>query len=256
LRRLRARRRRKLLISAFRLFDLGLMILAFMTAALAVLHQSHTVAITEFFSMRVKIQNFAIFSLLGIAWHLIFSLSGLYESRRFSNRRGEVVDVIKANSFGTFVILVGAIIFHIKLVTPVFLAVFWVINSCTTVASRLLLRVILGAVRKRGLNLRDIIIVGTNARALEFAHRLISRPELGYRITGFVDQDWSGIEVFRKSGYALASDFSSFPQFVRNSIVDEVVMALPFRSMHALGSQIAAVCEEQGIALRVLTNRR
>ena len=31
-------------------------------------------------------------------------------------------------------------------------------------------------------------------------------------------------------------------------------MALPFRSMHALGSQIAALCEEQGIALRVLTN--
>ena len=246
--------RRKLLISIFRLFDLGLMILAFMTAALAVLHQSHTVAITEFFSMRVKIQNFAIFLLLGIAWHLIFSLSGLYESRRFSNRRGEVVDVIKVNSFGTFMILVGAIVFHIRLVTPVFLAVFWLTNTGATVASRLLLRFMLGTVRKRGHNLRNIVIVGTNARALEFAHRLISRPELGYRITGFVDQDWSGTEVFRKSGYAIASDFSSFPQFLRSNIVDEVVMALPSRSMHDQGSKIAALCEEQGIALRVLTN--
>src|SRR6266567_4145559 len=236
--------RRKLLISAFRLFDLGLMVVAFMTAALAVLYQSHTVSITEFFSMRVKIQNFAIFSLLGIVWHLIFSLSGLYESRRFSNRRGEVVDVIKVNSFGTFVILIGAIVFHIRLVTPVFLAVFWLINTCATVASRLLLRVILGHVRKRGRNLRDIVIVGTNARALEFAHRLISRPELGYRITGFVDQNWSGTELFRQSGYTLASDFSSFPQFLRNNIVDEVVMALPSRSMHGQGSQIAALCEE------------
>ena len=114
--------RRKLLLNAFKLFDLGLMILAFMAAALAMLHQSHTVTITEFFSMRVKIQNFAIFSLLVFAWHLIFSLSGLYASRRLSNRRGEIGDVIKATSLGTFVILLGAIVFHITLVTMVFLA--------------------------------------------------------------------------------------------------------------------------------------
>jgi exopolysaccharide biosynthesis polyprenyl glycosylphosphotransferase len=99
-----------------------------------------------------------------------------------------------------------------------------------------------------------MVIVGTNGRALEFARSLSSHPELGYRIVGFVDQAWHGMEVFRRSGYALASDFGSFPQFLRNSVVDEVVMALPFRSMHAEGSRIAALCEEQGITTRVLTN--
>jgi exopolysaccharide biosynthesis polyprenyl glycosylphosphotransferase len=246
--------RRKLLINALKLFDLGLMILAFMIAALAVIHQSRTVAITEFFSMRVKIQNFAIFSLLVFAWHLVFSLSGVYASRRLSNRRGEVVDVIKVTSLATLVILLGAIVFHIKLVTAVFLAVFWLVSTSTTVVSRLLLRVILAAVRKRGRNLRDIVIVGTNGRALKFARRLISLPELGCRIAGFVDQNWQGTEAFRRSGYALASDFGGFPQFLRNSVVDEVVLALPFRSMHAQGSRIVALCEEQGIAVRVLTN--
>jgi|HubBroStandDraft_2_1064218.scaffolds.fasta_scaffold02533_1 exopolysaccharide biosynthesis polyprenyl glycosylphosphotransferase len=246
--------RRKLLLNALKLSDLTLMILAFMVAALAVLHQSRTLTITEFFSMRVKIQNFAIFSLLVFAWHLIFSLSGLYASRRLSNRRGEVVDVIKVTSLGTFVILLGAIVFHIKLVTAVFLAVFWLVSTCTTVVSRLLLRVILTAVRKRGRNLRDMVIVGTNGRALEFARRLISLPELGYRIAGFVDQNWQGMEAFRRSGYALSSDFGGFPQFLRNSVVDEVVLALPFRSMHEQGSRIAALCEEQGIPVRVLTN--
>jgi exopolysaccharide biosynthesis polyprenyl glycosylphosphotransferase len=246
--------RRKLLLNAFRLFDSGLMILAFMVAALVVLHQTHGVTITEFFSMRVKIQNFAIFSLLVLAWNLIFTLSGLYVSRRLSNRRGEIVDVIKATSLGTFVILLGAIVFHITLVTAVFLALFWLVSTCTTVISRLLLRVSLAAVRKRGRNLRDIVIVGTNSRALEFARRLSSLPELGYRIAGFVDQNWQGLEAFRLSGFALAADFGGFPQFLRNSVVDEVVLALPFRSMHDQGSRIVAVCEQQGITVRVLTN--
>ena len=246
--------RRKLLVNAFKLFDCGLMIFAFMVAALAVLHQSRTLTIEEFFSMRVKIQNFAIFSLLMFAWHLIFSLSGLYASRRLSNRRGEVIDVIKGSSLGTFVILLGSVVFHIRLVTALFLAVFWLVSTSIAVSSRLLLRVILAAVRKRGRNLRNMVIVGTNGRALALARRLISLPELGYRIAGFVDQNWHGMETFRGTGYALASDFGGFPQFLRNSVVDEVVLALPFRSMHDHGSRIAALCEEHGITVRVLTN--
>jgi len=120
--------------------------------------------------------------------------------------------------------------------------------------SRLLLRVMLAAMRRRERNLRNIIIVGTNGRALELARRLISLPETGYRIAGFVDQNWQGLEAFRRSGYALASDFSGFPLFLRKTVVDEVVLALPFRSMHAEGSRIAALCELQGIPVRVLTN--
>jgi exopolysaccharide biosynthesis polyprenyl glycosylphosphotransferase len=246
--------RRKLLLNAFMMFDLGLMILAFVVAGLAEVHQSGAVTITGFFSMRVKIQNFAIFSLFILAWHLIFSLSGLYASRRFSDRRGEVIDVVKAVSLGTFVILFGAIAFHLRMATPSFLLVFWLVSTCMTVSSRLLLRVILAFVRKRGRNLRDVIIVGTGGRAMEFARRVISRPDLGYRIAGFVDHDWNGMEAFRRSGNALASDFGGFGQFLRNSVVDEVVMALPFRSMHAEASQIVALCEEQGITVRVLSS--
>src|SRR5579864_7338170 len=177
--------RRQLLLNVFRLFDVGLMILAFMAGALATLHQSRTVDFDSFFSMRVKIQNFAIFSLFIIAWQLIFRLSGLYASRRLGDRRGEVIDVIKATSLGTFVILAGASVFHIAMVTRLFLVVFWLTSTCVGISSRLVLRATLTVLRKRGRNLRDIVIVGTNRRALEFARKLVSRPELGYRIIGF-----------------------------------------------------------------------
>jgi len=63
-----------MLVNVFKLFDLGLMILAFMIAGLAVFHRGG-VTMTEFFSMRVKVQNFAIFSLFVLVWHLIFGFS-------------------------------------------------------------------------------------------------------------------------------------------------------------------------------------
>ena len=246
--------RRQLLLNAFMLFDLGLMVLAFMAGTLTIIHQSQSMDFTSFFSMRVKIQNFAIFLLLMIAWHLIFRLSGLYASRRLGDRRGEAIDVIKATSLGTLLMLAGATLFRITMVTPLFLAVFWVVSTGTAVSSRLTLRVILALLRKRGRNLRDIVIVGTNSRALEFAHRLLSRPELGYRIIGFVDHDCRGSEEFQSTGYKLVSDFGNFLNFLRNSVVDEVVVALPFRSMHEEASRIAALCEEQGVTVHVLSN--
>src|ERR1700687_1614708 len=125
--------RRKLLLNILKLFDLGLMIVAVVAAALVVFHQSRMVTIAEFFSMRVKIQNFAILALFMLVWHLIFSLSGLYNSRRLSSRRGEVIDVMKATSLGTFAILVGATVFRISIATPLFLVVFWLVSTCTNI---------------------------------------------------------------------------------------------------------------------------
>src|SRR5258708_1067322 len=114
--------RRRLLLDAFKLFDLVLMISAFLIPPLPL--QSRAVPVAEFFSMRVKISNFAIFSLLIIVWHLIFSFSGLYSSRRLASPRTEAMDVIKASTLGTLVILLGAIVFRIRLATSLFLIVF------------------------------------------------------------------------------------------------------------------------------------
>lgn len=245
---------RKLLVSFFKLFDAILMIAAFMLAELAALHHNNNVPIREVFAIRIKIHNFVIFLLFIFAWNLIFNLLGLYASRRLSNRRDEIFDIIKATSLGTLVILLGASIFHIRMVTPLFLIVFWLISMCSTVCARLLVRTLLAFVRQRGRNLRIMIIVGTSGRALEFANNVMSHTELGYRIAGFVDHDWDGMEAFRATGFTLVADFDTFARFLRNTVVDEVVMALPFRSMHAQAARIAALCEEQGITVRVLNN--
>jgi len=186
--------------------------------------------------------------------HVIFSLSGLYRSRRLSDRGKELVDVTKATFLCTLAVLIGAFVFRIKMVTPLFLIVFLLVGTASAVASRLILRAALAFVRKQGRNLRNVVIVGTNCRALEFAQRVTSHPDIGYRIIGFVDRDWDGIEAFRQSGHVLACDFCNFPDFLRRREVDEVVMALPVRSLHEEGSRIAALCEEQGITLRLLTN--
>ena len=45
-----------------------------------------------------------------------------------------------------------------------------------------------------------MLVIGTNPRALELVERIQHKPELGYRILGFADEEWLGIEEFKKQG--------------------------------------------------------
>ena len=219
-----------------------------------VAHQTATVSLSEFLSMRIKVENFVLFGGFLLVWHIVFSSFGVYSSKRLSARWAEVLDVAKAATLGSGIIYVAAIPLRIEMVTPLFLLFFWTTSVLGGAASRVVLRGMLGGIRRRGRNLREMVVVGTNARALRFARRIESRPELGYRIAGFVDVPWLGLGMFQQTGYRLVSDFSSFPRFLREQVVDEVVIALPMESSYGQAARIAGLCEEQGIIVRMLSD--
>jgi exopolysaccharide biosynthesis polyprenyl glycosylphosphotransferase len=241
--------RRQLLLNTLKLFDACVMVVGFGLATLAVSHSSNTGSLAEFLSMRIKIGNFLIFGMLLLLWHVIFSAFGLYASHRLSRYRDEIIDILKACSLGALILLVAAMVLPIRMVKPVFLAVFWASTAVATIASRLTMRSGLRWVRLHGRNLRHVLIIGTNRRAVEFAKKIDATPALGYRVVGFVDQEWSGTPEFKRTGYSLACDLAGLAAFLRGSVVDEVVLALPVGSLYSHASEIAVLCEEQGIVV-------
>jgi exopolysaccharide biosynthesis polyprenyl glycosylphosphotransferase len=54
--------------------------------------------------------------------------------------------------------------------------------------------------------------------------------------------------------YSVVSDFNNFTAFLRNNVVDEVVISLPMKSLYDQASRIVALCEEQGIIVRFLSD--
>ncbi len=245
--------RRQVLLNSMKLFDLAVVMFAFGLAAVVV-SQKATVSLTEFFAMRVKIQNFILFAILLLIWHQICVLFGMYASRRLAGRWDETVDILKATTLGTLLIFFARLLIRIDLVTPEFLAVFWLAAACATATGRIFMRIMLRNARLRGRNLRDILIVGTNPQAVQFARKMRDSQFLGYRVIGFVDQEWPGLTEFSQSGFSLACNFDNLLTFLRSTVVDEVVVALPMRSLHARASEVATICEEQGIVVRFISN--
>ena len=246
--------RRQILYKAYQLFDLSLWVYSFFTAAFISLHHRNPhVSLSELLAVRVRLSNLLIFGVMLLTWHLTFEALHLHGSKRLTRRRQEVVDALRATTLGTIVIAVFLLLLHRPLVTTRFVVALWVCSSLLTIASRLALRKALASIRAHGRNIRNMLIVGTNKRALEFAKKIQGSPELGYQIMGFADEPAFVPEELGKSGYAVVCDLDSLPKFVRTNVVDEVILALPMRSFYSYASQIATQCEQQGIIVRSIT---
>lgn len=247
--------RRTLLLNAFKLFDLGLMAAAFAVASLAVFRETASApSFAEFLQMRVSMLNVILFSALLGTWHISLRAFGMYTSRRMSDRLSEVRDALLAVlAFLVVLAAVGALL-RLRVVDPLFLFVFGLALAVMVVSSRMLLRMFLSWVRRHGRNLRHLLIAGTNARSLEFARKVAEQQDLGYRLEGFIDIPWSGISQVETAGYKVVCDFNGLRDYLRQNVVDEIVIGLPLRSLHGEASAIAAACEEQGITFRFLSN--
>ena len=244
--------RREILVSAFKLFDVVLLVLSFGVATIPILARLGTRSFQDFLSIKVKLENFVVFFVLLWIWHLVFTMLRLYDSKRLTGRRQELFDVVTGTSLSALVLLLASVVLKFQMVKAGFVAIFWISSTLLVAGSRLALRTVLRNLRMRGRNLRNMLIVGSNRRAIEFARSIQSKPELGYRILGFADEPWPGTAQLSRYSWSLVSNLEQLRIYLRRNIVDEVVLALPFRSFHTYASDIAAACEQQGIIIRVL----
>jgi exopolysaccharide biosynthesis polyprenyl glycosylphosphotransferase len=242
--------KRRLFLGMLKALNLGLMVTAFgIVTLLLVPKEDGGIPLPDFLSVRVKLINLAIFCLVLWAWHGIFSLCGQYRSQRLASWHSAIVNATCATTIACLFLGVVVIVFHIGMVTSNFFLLFWILASALVSTSRVLIRICLEIVRVRGRNLRYILILGTNRRAIKFARRLDATPEWGYRVLGFVDKEWH-VGVGPEKPYPLCCSFDDLSEYLRRNVVDEVANYLPLRSFYEHSSRIAALCEQHGIFMR------
>ena len=154
--------RRQLLYKALKLFDLLVMTLAFFLAAVPV-SQGGEASFAEFLSMRIKVENFILLFVFLALWHFLFGAMQVYESQRLVSREDEAIRIFRATSLGTLCIAVLSLFFSIRMVTPTFLMAFWAAVTSMTIGSRLCLRFFLERIRRRGQDLRNVLLVGNES---------------------------------------------------------------------------------------------
>jgi exopolysaccharide biosynthesis polyprenyl glycosylphosphotransferase len=79
---------------------------------------------------------------------------------------------------------------------------------------------------------------------------LISEPETGYRVIGYVD-DQEQPDGGSLRGYEYLGAVSALPRILAERVIDEVFIVLPMRSCYDSTVQAMRYCEEQGVPARI-----
>ena len=244
------------IVNILKMFDLAVMLFAFILAVeVTSYHEFNATSFGEFLAMRVTVQNFVLMAGFMWLWQSMFLLFGLYDANRLSRLgRAEVADIAKAAIGGATAIWAVTCFVRIELATSTTLIVFAVGAHAMSVLGRAALSMFLRWRSRSNIDSSHLLIVGTNARAVALAKRIESHTELGYRLIGFVDEHWSGEAQFRQSGYSVVSDFDGFEDFLKDHVVDEVIICTPIKSLYDWSSRILTQCEKQGVTVRCVSD--
>jgi exopolysaccharide biosynthesis polyprenyl glycosylphosphotransferase len=180
--------------------------------------------------------------ILPMVWQVLCASTGLYEAAVNGNRRLRTVRLLASGALGVAATLAIPLFSSGAWVSVTGLLAFWP----AVVGATLLEREALGWLGQvsRTLYPREVIIVGSGARAERLRADIECDPRCGYRVLGFVDtSDGDAPEVRGQ----LLGRLDQLEQILMRQAADEVLIALPTRSRYKTIEEVIAVCERVGV---------
>jgi len=173
-------------------------------------------------------------------WGLVFRASGLYDPMRGSAESSERRRLLRAASLAMLIFTAVSFIFFEKAysLSRLMLLYFYVLGTAGIILERATLREILREARRRGFNLRHVLVVGDGDLARAVADGMIRHPELGLKVYGFLTDDPARVGAM-VGAVPVCGLWDEVADVVGRGGVDQVVLALPFEAMPRLDSLVS-----------------
>lgn len=236
--------RRRILVRALELADLGVVVLAAVVASLLTWAGAKGAPglLSEQFALG------EVLLVLGYLfyWHLLLRGQGLYQSHRLSPSARELKQISMATLFAIAPLfplshLVGDA--RLDLLTVEIFSLTAFVGLC---AERRALRALARRLRMSGRNLREVMIIGEGRDAFSTAADLAKRESLGYSVKEIID-------VTTGDGLTDEEILANVEEVLAKTRVDEVFLALPLDRASGLLAAMIEICDAEGIAVRVLS---
>ncbi|MCR4815414.1 MAG: undecaprenyl-phosphate glucose phosphotransferase [Lachnospiraceae bacterium] len=175
---------------------------------------------------------------------LLYWMMNLYRSKRFSSPWKEAVDVVRANILGLVLFFVALYIVNEPNFSRSMIFVFFGINIFTMLIVRKILRVALRSIRKRGYNIKHILLVGYSRATEGYIDRLLANPEWGYMVCGILDDKIPAGTLYR--GIKVLGGIGNLQYILPENKMDEIGITLSLSDYDKLEG-IVNLCEKFGV---------
>ena len=170
-------------------------------------------------------------------------LCALYEPLRGKPFTIEIYKIIKVTFISVIILSASTFFYREGSFSRFVAAYFFIVVTFLMIFSHFLVRVILAEVRKRGFNLRHVLIVGSGELGQSLAERINQHPEFGLKIVGFLSShpEKIGIEI---NGIKIIGLYNEIPKIIQLFGVDQLYIALPLNSQDRLEKVLNSLNEE------------
>ncbi len=190
-----------------------------------------------------------------VAWMLtgllliVFALEGVYQQRRGRSWPDEVYAVFSATATGIVIVMAMTYLIQFYYSRFIFLTV-GAVSVVLLSLERGVRRLVQAELRRRGYGIRQVLIVGAGEVGRSVMRSIVARPDLGYRVAGFVDDhpDKGHTDIGR---FKALGSLENLPHIVSREGVDEVIVTLPWM-YHRKILSIVRQCERQDVPARIV----
>ena len=248
------RLRHKLLIHMFRMFDqLVLVVTGVGVVYLGpdmMLQGSRGLLDTTF-----QIHDTISIIILAAGWILIFDCLIRYKADRLVALNTQLKNLVTATALASVWLLIICTAFAVVDFNIVNILIFFVVVTVVGLVSRLFVRLLLLNARRSGYNFRYLLMVGASERAFQIAAKIDDKPELGYKIVGFVAESPEVRDEWQKrqhGNWKVLGLLENLRHILTGERVDEIMVCLPVNARFSDIALIVQHARDLGIVVRLM----
>lgn len=172
-----------------------------------------------------------------------FKVVGLYQPLRGKSLWVDYYNIIKANTISVLILSALLFFYRDETYSRLVVGIFWLMVTFLLVASHMVIRNVLMMLRRRGKNLRYVLIAGAGALGREVAQRIDLHPEMGFKVVGFLTTQKKKLGK-KVGGYPVLGLLDDVSRHIREQRVDKLFITLPMKSQDHLERVLFNLGEE------------
>ncbi|MGN0349743.1 MAG: undecaprenyl-phosphate glucose phosphotransferase [Roseburia sp.] len=180
---------------------------------------------------------------------LLYYALNLYTPKRVQGRRLELSNIVMANTIG--ILLLFAVLFLLQSYNAAYqnfsramFLNFYLVNIAAEESVRLIIRHFLWKIRKKGYNLKHILLVGYSKAAEQYIDRILQNPQWGYNVRGILDDNIARGTAYRD--VRVIGSIENLRYILPQNKLDEIAITLGLEEYYKLEA-IVAECEKSGV---------
>ena len=175
---------------------------------------------------------------------LLYQAFDLYTPMRMQGRRLVLAGIVKANALGLLIIMFALYNFKELDYSRLTLVSFCFINIVLEWLVRMFVFYILRDMRKKGMNQKQVLLVGYSRAAEEYVDRILQNPQWGYVIRGILDDNVPAGTTYK--GVKVIGRIANLMIILPSSRLDEIAITLGLSEYYRL-EEIVGLCEKSGV---------